>query len=266
MLLLQLKFLTFNLSCHRHLQEEDTRETLNAMAGQKTPLSLQDLKFYVVPASWMRRAYPMLSVRARLQGNNSNDNGDDDSWRETIGMITNAELLAPEDHAVSSSSDEEDKDGHCNGHGNNNNNGSSSSSLRHQHHNHHHHNLNNGKSNKPAKLRPGLEHGRDFFLLGANAWFLVQQKFGSDQVELARPCVLHESQESSLAVALDGCSSGKRGDEQQLVSIPPTGRFPYETLIQTDQQQQEEISKVGDVVSEDEDGEPNDLVRFFCAL
>ena len=268
-----------------NLQEEDTRQVLNAMAGKKTPSSLKELKFFLIPSTWMLKAYPMLSARpATMTASGSNSisggnsqSGDDEGnkWREKVGIIQNSELLAW-DHAVSSSDDEEGA-----------NNGDSSS------------NNNSSKPKfKPKKQQPSpdsnscplrrdLKHGEDFFLLGANAWLLAKEKFGSDGIEVGRSCVFHSSEESTLAVALDrhhpnpsqnggGSNRSASAGQSQLVPIPPTGRFPYEKLIadlegdsqesvlhqqapQQPQQRPPEI-KSSDVVS-DEEGEPNDLVR-----
>ena len=255
------------------LQEEDTRQVLNAMASKKVPSSLKELTFFLIPAAWMLKAHPMLGARQTMMAStssNTNDSasgGDDEAnkWREKIGIIQNSELLEW-DHAVSSSDDEE---GAGNGESNinsvNKSASSNSKSSKKQH-----------SSPDSCPIRRDLKHGVDFFLLGANAWMLLREKFGFDGIEIGRPCVFHSTEESTLAVSLDRHpnvgSNGSTAGQSHLVPVPPAGFFPYETLVadlegdsqgfsasqQQPQQQQVDI-KSTDVVS-DEEGEPNDLV------
>lgn len=257
------------------LQEEDTRQVLNAINSKKIPSSLKELKFFLIPSSWMLKAYPMLRARQTMMSstahntNDSTSGGDDEGnkWREKVGKIQNTELLAW-DHAVSSSDDEE---GAGAGDGESSNNvvnksplsKSKSAKMRHS-------------SPDSCPIRRDLKHGDDFFLLGPNAWMLLHQKFGSDGVEIGRPCVFHSTEESTLAVSLDlhpnGGSNGPTAGQSQLVPVPPSGRFPYEKLVEdlkgdsqdssaSQQQPQQQLAdiKSSDVVS-DEEGEPNDLV------
>ena len=225
----------------------------------------------------MLKAYPMLNARQTMITSTTNDNkasvnshdassdlDDGNKWRERIGKIQNAELLVW-DHAVSSSDDEE-------GAGNSERSRScqagTSPSQQHQR-----------PSADSCPIRRELKHGDDFFLLGANAWMLLQQKFGSDGIEIGRPCVFHNTEDSTLAVVLDGhaneSSNGSAVGARQLVPVPPTGRFPYEKLVadlegdseetfDRQQQPQQQHQQQGDVTSSDvvsdEEGEPNDLV------
>lgn len=297
--------------------EEDTRQVLNAMAGERTASLLKELQFFLVSSTWMLKAYPMLNARPNMNGNSINNNnqikgGDDggggsgndndeeisNKWRETVGIIANSELLSW-DHAVSSSSDDE---GGGNAQGNNNGNSHGSSngqstplrkppstssptaSPQKQQPPAPNSKLNNSSS---SSLRRDLKHGEDYFLLGPNAWLLVKEKFGSDGNEIGRPCVFHSAEDSTLAVALldsnngssDKSSQGHAADQpqqqqpqqQSLVSIPPTGRFPYEkliadlqgdnsqdTLLHPPVAQQQPQQPSTDVIS-DEEGDPNDL-------
>jgi hypothetical protein len=143
------------------------------------------------------------------------------------------------------------------------------------------------KQQKPpdsCPLRSDLRHGEDYFLVGPNVWLLVKEKFGFDNVELGRPVVSHNSEESTLAVAIDhhphnGSARKSTTQNKQLIPIPPAGHFPYHILIKDlegdseesflpkgrpPQQQplQQAEQKQSDVVS-DEDADPNDLVSFF---
>lgn len=218
------------------------------MAAKKTSSALNDLKFYLVPAAWMIKAWPMLSARPSSMDTNVDKADDGNKWREKVGIIENAGLLEL-DHAVSSSSDDEaDK--------------KPKSQLQ-------------PPPSDSCQLRNGLKHGEDFFLLGPSAWMLVNQKFGSDGVVLARPCVHHSAAESSIAVAIDK----KKVASHFLVPIPPSGHFPYATMIaehegdseesflpqgrQKNRGQQFQPARLKSDVVSDEEGETNDLVRLI---
>jgi hypothetical protein len=78
------------------------------------------------------------------------------------------------------------------------------------------------------KLRSGLKHGKDFVLLGDNAWLLLGRKFGYD-VAHSFPVVFHASDDSRLAVQVVHAS---KDEETQFIPIPSSGRFPYDSYIQ----------------------------------
>lgn len=245
----------------RAASDEDTRQVLNVMSAKKTSSSLSGLTFFLVPSTWLLKAWPMLSAGDSNPPSNGNGGSVDEKWRERVGMIQNGELLSW-DRAVSSSDEEGGENGN-----------SKPPKLR--------------KQQKPpdaCPLRSDLAHGEDYFLLGPSAWLLVKEKFGSDEVELGRPCVFHNTEESLLAVAMDQPQNGSSNtaasssQNKQLIPIPPAGYFPYGRLIkdlegdsesflpqgrgphapQQQPLQQASERKQTDVVS-DEDADPNDL-------
>jgi hypothetical protein len=89
---------------------------------------------------------------------------------------------------------------------------------------------------RKVALRRDLTHEKDFFLLGANAWLLVKEKFGYDH-EIEKRCtldqnllavVLHEK-ESVVTTAPSGSSPlVPQHLPAVYISIPLTGRFRYE--------------------------------------
>lgn len=217
------------------------------MAAKKTPSSQNDLKFYLIPTAWMTKAWPMLSARSLVMRGNGLGTDDGNKWREEVGIIQNAALLQW-DHAVSSSSDEESTAKESKK--------AKTPKLQQQ------------QPSDSCPLRTELKHGGDFFLLGPNAWMLVREKFGTDGIELGRPCVHHVSEESTLAVEIDDRKSNN-GAAKNFVPIPPGGYFPYESMIAEQERDSEEsflpraheqrARLKSDVVS-DEEGEPYDLV------
>ena len=136
-----------------------------------------------------------------------------------------------------------------------------------------------------------MSHGEDYFLLGPSVWLLLKQKFGTDDIELGRPVVFHNAEQSTLAVALDpqpqngSSTANSPSQNKQLIPIPPGGHFPYKQLIEdlegdsqesflpqgrhVPQQQPLQQADQGqtDVVS-DEDADTNDLVSLveFCSV
>ena len=86
-----------------------------------------------------------------------------------------------------------------------------------------------GKSSK--------QHEKDFVLVGSNVWGLLSNKFGSGDSAVACHVVSLPSQDSSLAVNLPDATR---------IPIPGSGRFPYETFLQ----QQDEDDK-DDVAMQD---------------
>ena len=77
------------------------------MAAKKTQSSLGGMTFYMVPSTWLLKAWPMLgSHPPSTSSANGNDVVDEDEkWRERVGKIQNGELLSW-DRAVSSSDEE----------------------------------------------------------------------------------------------------------------------------------------------------------------
>lgn len=222
-------------------------QVMNTQSSKKQT-DLASLKFYVVPAAWMRKAWPVLTAQTV---HNS------DNWRQDIGRIECKELLVWE-NAVSSDDDEDNA-------GENDNGGKTAATAKVQ--------QKEQQSRKErlmselnkkvavikpfekrpmhqhkATLRRELKHEQDFFLLGSNAWFLIKEKFGCDQ-EIEKECVFDPtSNESTLAVVLHKSesltlaavdSNGLAQPQEQLehpvvnIPIPPTGRFRYEQYLGT---------------------------------
>eukprot|EP00522_Entomoneis_paludosa_P009884 CAMPEP_0172454722 /NCGR_PEP_ID=MMETSP1065-20121228/11632_1 /TAXON_ID=265537 /ORGANISM="Amphiprora paludosa, Strain CCMP125" /LENGTH=1289 /DNA_ID=CAMNT_0013207101 /DNA_START=90 /DNA_END=3959 /DNA_ORIENTATION=+ len=84
-----------------------------------------------------------------------------------------------------------------------------------------------------AKLRAGLQHEHDFYLVGSRAWLLLSQKFGVTHTfpGLVR---VHTTVDSKMAI--DPYSSSSRNgalsnQQKGWVPIPASGRFPYETSL-----------------------------------
>jgi hypothetical protein len=222
-------------------------QVMNTVSSNKQT-DLARLKFYVVPAVWMLKAWPVLTAQAV-------QNSDD--WRQNIGKIDCQDLLVWE-NAVGSSSDDDNEVGAngTNGNGNGkaqqkeqqtrkemmmselNKKAAVSSEMRPQH-------------QKKATLRRELKHEQDFFLLGSNAWFLIKEKFGCD-LEIEKECVvdlsanesplavvLHKRESTTLVAATASDSLASKPQEQLLqlpvvyIPIPPTGRFRYEQYLNT---------------------------------
>jgi hypothetical protein len=221
-------------------------QVMNTQSSKKQT-DLARLKFYVVPAAWMRKAWPVLTAQT-VQNS--------DNWRQDIGRIECKDLLVWE-NAVTSDDDAEDGT---------NGNGKTVATAKVQQKEQQTRKeammseLNKKAAvNKPSEKRPQhqqkatlrreLKHEQDFFLLGSNAWFLIKEKFGCDQ-EIEKDCVFDPtSNESPLAVVLHKYESPTlvsadsynlaQPQEQLLehpvvnIPIPPTGRFRYEQYLDT---------------------------------
>jgi hypothetical protein len=253
------------------------------MAAKKTPSSLDGLTFYMVPLSWLAKAWPMLDARSTMNVSASGRASRDDygKWRENVGIIKASELLSTHhNHTVSS-----DEEGTENGN-RKPVNGTSQQQQQQQ-------------APPSVSLRPDLKHGVDYCLLGPSVWFLVKEKFGYDK-EIGRPCVFHTTNDSTLAVAIDNqnqqqqqqqpTNGGNPGNQvashkHNLIPIPLAGYFPYKQLLSDLEGDSEETflpqparqhqqapdpfepqqhapDTTQTTVSDDEGGE-NDLVRSF---
>lgn len=171
---------------------------MNAMSN---PAQAESLKFYIVPRSWVLKAWPLLTARSH----------DDvkEGWRENIGRIQNSELMNV-DHEVSSSDEEAPiEDQH-------------QKRLEKLHDR-------MAKNRSEGVMKAGLEHMKDYFFLGPSAWMLLKEKFGSDGYELARPCVATGSSQNPLAIQLQPEESV--GSTAMLINIPPSGRFANEKIM-----------------------------------
>jgi hypothetical protein len=242
------------------------------MAAKRTPSSLDGLTFYMVPSSWMVKAWPMLDARPTTVVSSTRD--DYGKWRENVGVIQSRELLST-NHTVSS-----DEEGTENGNrkpssGTTQQLAPQSVSLRTD--------LNHG-----VALRADLKHGIDYFLLGPSAWLLVKEKFGFDK-EIGRPCVSTTTNDNTLSVAVytqqpaNGGAPNNQAAQHSLIPIPPAGYFHYQQLLsdlegdseetflpqpahrqapELFEPQQHAQDTTQTTVSDDEGGE-NDLVRSY---
>jgi hypothetical protein len=200
-----------------------------SIASSKKQVDLDHLFFYVVPAVWMRKAWPLLSGQKAST---------------TIGRMELADLVV-RDHEIS---DEEEEDAHLQKNlvlkelqravivdTTPNVNAVRTVSAGHSH------------GRRPPVLRTGVTHGKDFFLLGPSAWYMIKHKFGYDQ-EIRLNCAFVEQPNlgTTLAVILHPADVA-----QGLVAvnqpIPPTGRFGYESLLKkTTTNRKEDVGNVSD--------------------
>jgi hypothetical protein len=205
---------------------------MNAMSNP-TPENLDHLKFYAVPATWLVKAWPILSARPSTMKSNH-------PTKDQVGKIFNAELV----ERGNVNEEEDDRKPAATTRSSVLMNGISGSTnfdqakanmerfhLRRQMH----------KENA-TKMKSGLHHGRDYFFLGANVWELVKLKFGYDGYEICRiSCKAtttpgNEEDQGIIAVALlpgEGVHAHANAIPASVesVAIPPTGRFPYEKIV-----------------------------------
>jgi hypothetical protein len=202
-------------------QDDDTRTVMNAMADHT---QCDSLKFYIVPASWFLKAWPLLTARS--------PDGVQEGWRESVGRIQNAELMNVE-REVSSSDDEGD--------------GSLNAAERQKKRFEQLH-LRMATKRQQSNMKQGMVHKNDYFFLGPSSWMLVKEKFDFDGHELGRSCVSTGSSQNTLAIKLQPEES--EDNKPLLIDIPASGRFAYEKVLP-----KEESSKSA-VVPEEEDGVP----------
>lgn len=218
-----------------------------------------NLAYYVVAASWVRKALPILDRKTDNYG---------DNWREEVGSIENADLLVFE-NAVSE--DEEDDDRNQKDavqqleSGFDRKTKVSKTTMDVAMVRHH---------QRKAHLRPGLVHGQDYFLLGSNAWLLVKSKFGYDH-EIGRPCVF-EGDRAIAVVVYEATTDGVPPAQGNRVLIPFSGRFEYDlsaaAAAANGGPNRAEAGLAANPaklhpgsVSEDEDGENADAVRVWSS-
>lgn len=168
-------------------------KTMNVFSSTNAS-EIREMSFFLVPTRWMQKSWPLLSGHSFSSLN----------WIEEIGPIQNAVLMV--ENAEISSSDEES-----------NNDPQKpfmeKSRLR--------------SRLEKARLRREIDHEKDYFLLGSNAWLILKSKFGCD-LELERKCVLWNRSESPIAVEVLPAEDGQRA---VYVPVPPTGRFAYEQVL-----------------------------------
>lgn len=237
----------------RNANEEDTLSTLNAISNSA---AVESLSFYAVPASWFRRVWSVLTART------ADDLDIDESWREQMGIIRNADLVVdPKQQqqqleAVTTGKDDSNDDHHHdneddgrtnNGSSNSNNNKNGTNgnhkafdlSIEEQRNQRIHQLIQRQKRSvekRPHKMKSGLVHARDFVFLGPRTWTLVKSKFGFDGYEVSRSCVSippnGNQSNSNIAIAL---LPGEATVNGKTIAIPAGGYFPYESFMMMDQ-------------------------------
>lgn len=232
------------ISCNYLFLERKENDTITVMNAQSSGV-IDDLKFYVVAADWMHRAWPHLTMVWQKQQNEVEPPYYDENWRDAVvGKVKNAGLLVQNDDEQKQSaenlsassasgavSDEEDNRSIRQGQKKSLmlNELSLLSRKRTQRQD----TLCGHQQKQPAKvavsasaseLSRKLTHQKDYFLLGMSAWALVKSKFGCD-VEIPLTC------------SLDKDSAG-RGEifvvlhpAQYKILVPSTGRFGYERIL-----------------------------------
>jgi hypothetical protein len=199
---------------------------MNAMAN-KTEVSLESLQYFVVPASWFTKAWPLLTTRS--------PDGIQEEWRDQVGRIQNAELLDQNAQNAVSSSDEDDT---------NNSPERQKKRFEKLH-------LQMARNRQQSVMRSGLTHMKDYFFLGPSAWMLVEEKFGFDGHELGRSCVFTGTGNNVLAIQLQ--ETEVEENQSRLIPIPASGRFAYEKIVPS-----ESTSAITtDIVPEVEEDEGN---------
>lgn len=179
---------------------------MNEMSGQSRPEG-DPLNFYIVPASWFVKAFPILMARS--------PDGISDNWREQIGRISNVELINVTGREVSSDDDEMGQPGE------------DELDIQKKRFELMHRKI--VQNRQQSTMKHGLVHKKDFFFLGPSAWMLVKEKFDFDGYELSRPVVPAPNTRNTIAIQLRDEES--EGYVSTLIRIPASGRFPYEKVI-----------------------------------
>jgi hypothetical protein len=221
------------------VQDEDNINILNAMSDP-TSETLDNLKFYAVPASWLVKVWPILSYRPDLDSLNNVPE------KDVVGKILNAQLVAEDARLVT---DEDDNDKRKpaavgrNAGSNSNSNTTNFDQAKASMERFHRRQMT--QRAKTTKLMPGLQHAKDYFFLGARVWDLVKLKFGYDGYEICRTSCkatattgTREEEQGTIAITLlPGEGTQPAGAVTMTtcdkVVIPATGRFPYEKILPT---------------------------------
>lgn len=220
----------------RLLQDEDTRNVMNAMSDP-TPENLERLTFYVIPASWFVKAWPILSARPDIKSNIP-------LQKEHVGRILNAGLVVQMPERDDAEEDRKPAATYSSS------TGSTKFDQAKANMEMFHHRRRTQKQTT-TRMRPGLRHAKDYFFVGANVWELVKNKFGYDGYEVRRTSCKAtnatvsstEEEQGTIAIGLlpgEGAHAvaiSANGPlptkDVEFVVIPPTGRFPYEKIVPT---------------------------------
>lgn len=213
--------------------DDDIRLTLNAMSNVHAQAGKEPLHYYIVPATWFSKAYPVLTSRT--------SDGITDGWKEELGRISNSRLMNVVERENSSDDEETGSLNPC-----------SVLEVQKKRFDLMHRRIR--ENQRQSTMKPGLVHARDFFFLGPGAWALVKEKFDFDGYELARPVVA--GPQNTLAIQL--MEEESEGNKATMITIPPSGRFPYERVA----------AEAGSatalaIVPEDEDGNNESSAVFI---
>ena len=130
-------------------------DTINLISSSG-PESLGEAKYFMVPAAWMKNAWPLLTFNA------SSGELPPSDWQTYVGQISCSSLLGSEHSVVQQDFGSTD----------------ALSRTREA-----------GERTAPStSVALSMRHMQDYFLLGKNVWTLVRAKFGYD-IEIACPLV-----------------------------------------------------------------------------
>jgi hypothetical protein len=194
------------------------------MSNVQSQSAKEPLNYYIVPATWFSKAYPILISKT--------SDGIGDRWKEQLGRISNSELMNVVERENSSDDDETGSLNPCN-----------VLEVQKKRFDLMHRRIR--ENQRQSIMKPGLVHARDFFFLGPGAWALVKEKFDFDGYELARPVV--PSPQNTLAIQM--MQEESEGNTATMICIPPSGRFPYERVTA-----EASSATASAIVPEDEDG------------
>lgn len=197
-------------TAYREASESDSLDVLNAQSrcsGEGTLVlgtrvdsgTIDHVKYYLVASEWMKRAWrSVLKPPSKIPS----------KWQELVGPVDNSVLT----EALTGEATQD-------------NMGVDNQSAG----------MPTGTSTEGEKLRSDLQHERDFYLVGSNAWLLLYHKFGATHTFAALVRV-HKTQDSNLAVDLQTVNQTNgavavSSNKGSFVPIPASGRFPYETTL-----------------------------------
>lgn len=178
---------------------------LNVASSNK---GLDELIYYIVPASWYRKAWRLL-LRPQAETIPSD-------WREQIGELPPVKAWWNGENGDDHRSNDEEQS-------------QKKASLMKELHS------TVWKQNKTTTgKRLNKAHEKDFYFIGNHAWTVLKNKFGNASEEgVACHVVSFPSNDSRLAVNLP---DGSR------IAIPASGRFAYEQSLLDDDEAMEDVS------------------------
>jgi hypothetical protein len=180
---------------------------MDAMNVQSSSTGLDDLLFYIVPATWYRKLWRLLLQPSQLDKVAAD-------WREQIGGLPHVKKwwedgsatnkVAPEQHPATQQKGLVLQELHS-----------------------------VWKRDKKTAHATRKTHEKDYFFVGKNAWTVLQNKFGTaDNTGIPCHCVSFPSQDSRLAVNLP---DGTR------IPISGSGRFSYEESLMKEEEAEDVV-------------------------